>query len=219
MICSASLALVVASLSGSVADTVPTALVVRVRAEIAARWQVDTAAVQLEWGQWVADSNAAAAPFRLTGGLNEGWFAVTILPAHASPRAVRVHAGTHRNVPTASHALAIGHRLDSLDINMAPAIAWGAPVQNPARDIVGWEVRRPLREGDQLLGPGIAPPVVISTGDSVVLTWAHGGVHVERQGVALQPARQGDQLRVRSGALAVTAFAVAPDTARVGREP
>ena len=69
------------------------------------------------------------------------------------------------------------------------------------------------------VGVAIAPPVVISTGDPVLLTWAQGGVHLEREGVAMQPARLGEQVRVRAGTQQIAGLAVAPDTARVVRRP
>jgi flagella basal body P-ring formation protein FlgA len=201
------------------ADSGPAALAGRVRADFASRWHVDSAAVQLQWGQWIAADSSlfATSPYRLTGGSSDGWFALILEPLHASPRAIRVRVGVTRPVLTALRPLSFGQRLADGDVGMAPGIVWGDAQPPVLATTAGWEVRRMLRPGDILTAAALAPPVVISAGDVVTVSWQAGGVQVQRDGVAANSARLGETVRVRAGTTELSAEVTAAGAARLVR--
>jgi flagella basal body P-ring formation protein FlgA len=197
------------------ADSVPRAnLVAAVRREIAARWSVDTAALQLEWGllpPMPADS--ALPPFHLSGAGTDGWFVVIMTPAHGGARAARVRAGVVRSVPSAARDLHIGDHITADAVVLKQQVVWGiASVALPA-SLAGWEMRRDLHQGEAFAPMLITAPRLVSVGDHVVLTWDQRGVHIERDAVALTSARLGELVQARAGTVRLTARVTAPDTA------
>jgi flagella basal body P-ring formation protein FlgA len=203
MICSASAATIALLLGApaSGADTVPSAAIAtRVCGEVAERWHVDTSLVRLQWGLLPAFTSASdAAPLRLVGTGSDGWYLVVVEPVKGAPHAVRVHAGELRTLRIASHALRSGQQLAATDIGTRTEVVWGPPSSDSLAAPIGWEVRRDIVAGT-ILGPtAIVAPRVIAAGDKVVFAWAKNGVRIEREAVAIGPARLGEIVQARIG--------------------
>ena len=205
-------------------DVLPSVFEQSVRREVASRWSVPEDQVALEWTR--AATAAAArlgesdARVRLLGG-DGGWFTVVAGPA-GDPLALRLHAGVSTTVQVATRAMAVGERLGAADIGEETRVRFGPPAAPGERQPgVGWEVRRPVRSGEPLAWPAIAPPAVIENGKPVSVLWERGGVRVRLDGVALGDARLGDVVGVRvqhrQGRL--SGIAVAPGVVRLdGKE-
>jgi flagella basal body P-ring formation protein FlgA len=201
------------------AAAVPPRLEARVAERIAAAWRVAPEAVRLEWPRAaLPDSLPGEAPLRLLGEGRDGWFVVLLGPSPGG-RALRVRAGLDDTVWVADRPLAAGARLAADDLRREPRRRWGAPA-GPAgeRPAAGWEVRRPLAQGEIVDRPAVVPPTLVATGDPVRLIWCQGGVSLSLSGTALNPARRGEQVRARvegrTGALAGTV--TGPGTAVLG---
>lgn len=224
MISCAEAALALACLAGHPADTlVDAALAVRVRALVAATWEVAPEEVTLAWHQTAELRDVpSGTPLRLTGSGAQGWFGLVLQRADGSPVAIRLRAGVAARQPSAARALDRGAVLGDSDVVMVAATHWGAPATVPSLPTLsGWEVRRPLQAGAPLLPPAIAAPVAVRTGGVVRLAWAEAGVRIVRETVALGTARIGETVRVRAGAEA-TPFVVvmtAPGLARPEEAP
>jgi flagella basal body P-ring formation protein FlgA len=180
------------------AAAVPPRLEARVAERVAAAWRVAPSAIRLEWPRaTLPDSLPGDAPLRLVGEGREGWFVVLLGPAPGA-RALRVRAGLDDTVWVADRPLAGGSCLAAGDLRREPRLRWGAPA-GPAGEGpgVGWEVRRPLAEGEIVGWPAVVPPMLVATGDPVRLIWCQGGVNLSLSGTALNPARRGEKVRAR----------------------
>jgi flagella basal body P-ring formation protein FlgA len=192
------------------------ALSARVAARIADGWKVPREQVRLAWGRATNRVDDEGASFRVLGRGEDGWFVVVFAPAESTATAVRVRAGVERSVLVASRPLAAGASLDEGDVRDEVRVHWGAPASAPAiAPATGWEVRRPLREGDVLTALDVAAPALVLAGQPVRLEWERGGVQVSVMGIALNSARRGETVRARleERPARLTATVTAPGTA------
>jgi flagella basal body P-ring formation protein FlgA len=129
-------------------------------------------------------------------------------------------AGQNHEILTYAHSLAVGEIVQPSDLIWAKAA--GAPVDAPnsVDAVIGMAARRPLREGDPVLTRDVTPPLVIKSGESVLVTYADGAVTLTLQTKALANAAAGDTLNVLNTASKKTIEVVAtgPDQAVVGPE-
>ena len=197
----AGLALLGAAAVAHAAETrVPEALAARVAAEIARRWDVDSADVSLAWGRFGAPlPSDPAAPFRLAGAGTDGWFVAVFAPSSSRPAAVRVRAGAVERVMVATRALRAGSRLEAADLRAETRAAWGQPARGGGGTLPapGWQVRRSVGAGEVLAAPAVAPAPCVLAGQPVRVEWTRGAVHIALEGTALQNAVEGDPVRVR----------------------
>lgn len=216
MICSASLAAMLLLGAAPAGDTVPTAFAARVRDAIAARWQVDSTLVRLQWG---AVGHPAAitddAPFHLSGRGTDGWLVVIVTPAKAPPQAIRVRGGVVRRVPVALHPLRAGDHLSDHDVELRPDVVWSPTATDFAASLAGWEVRRDVVAGTILSSEIVTAPRIIAAGDPVTFVWANHGVRIERQAIAVGPARLGEEVQGQVGFTRLTGRAIAPGVAKL----
>ena len=84
--------------------------------------------------------------------------------------------------------------------------------------MVGLAARRPLREGDAVNAHDVSAPIVIKSGDTVLVTWANGGVTLTLQGKATGNAAVGDTVSILNtiSKKSFEAVASGPDEALVG---
>ncbi len=188
----------------------------RVRAELAERWRVAPDQVRLEWGRWPDERLADDVPFRVQGQGSDGRFVLVLRPDSA-PRAVPLRAGIADSGWVAARPLTRGTRIGFDDVRTVESVRWGAAASETGSPM-GWEVQRPLAEGQPLKAPAVAPPAVIEAGDPVRMTWRQGTVALQVMGVAMNRARLGERVRVkvegRTGRLSGTANG--PGTATLG---
>lgn len=192
---SASLLLVVPAVL-TAQDRPAPALEARVRALLAAQWDVAPDDVHLEWGAHRLHDAAPDAAVRLVGRGSGGWYAV-VLDEETRSAAAQVRAGQWQPIAVAARPLASGSVLGEGDYRFERRIVWGASESESAAPSLGWLVRRPLAEGEALRAPGVAPPLAVESGRPVQLVWHRGPVAVALDGVAMHAARLGERLRVR----------------------
>jgi len=195
---------------------VPRALAARVAARIAEGWRVPVEQLQLDWGRVAGETPDENAPFRVLGQGDDGWFVVVFSPTETRAVAVRVRAGIERAVPVATRPLPAGTTVGDGDVREEMRVHWGVPrVQASDSTLVGWEVRRPLRAGEVVGAPAVAPPPLVLAGRPVRLEWERGGVLVSVEAIALNSARRGETVRARleERPAHLTATVTAPGTA------
>jgi flagella basal body P-ring formation protein FlgA len=209
------------SASSEASVTVAPAVVAGTTARVAELWNVDPAALRLNWGRAPACASAdGAKAVRVTGSGRDGWMAVVVAPPEGASVAVPVRAGRLDTVFTASRPLAAGARLTADDLHAAPTIIWGAPRgASPERPQPGWEVRRDLAAGDRLIGPAVEAPALVEPGESVQVVWSRGTVHVSLTGRAMNRARAGEEVRVRIAGRERPLTATAVDPGVVAIDP
>ncbi len=178
--------------------TVSPALHRRVVETVANQWNVRPDDVELEWGrirngESIADDTA----FRLFGQGTDGWFAVQFEPRARPALAVRLRAAFLDTVPVASRSLAAGAALTAGDITFAERARWGPPVKTGIVPAVGWRVRRAVAAGEPLGLPKIAPPLLVQAGEAVRLVWSSRSISIVIEGVAVNDAVLGGEVRVR----------------------
>ena len=99
------------------------------------------------------------------------------------------HPLAAQSAPVAARDLARGETLAAEDIRGGDAAEPGvAP---------GWVTRRVIGEGEPLRPPAVAPPVLISSGDQVVVVSRSGGVEIRLRGTAMGAATEGERVTVR----------------------
>jgi flagella basal body P-ring formation protein FlgA len=216
MICSASLKLALLMTAAVRGDTVPPSFAGRVRAEIAVRWQVDSALLRLQWGAVgrpaaITDST----PFHLSGRGNDGWLVVILTPLKAPPQAIRVRAGVLRNVAVAARSLHIGERLKPEDMAQRPDVVWSPTALDFSGSLAGWEVRREVVAGTVLSNEVVVAPRVIAAGDAVLFIWSNHGVRIEREAAAVSAARLGEVVQGQVGLTRLTGRVIGPGLAQL----
>ena len=126
----------------------------------------------------------------------------------------------NRDILTYARSLNAGEIVGAEDLVWAKAAAvpMGAPHDTGA--VIGMAARRPLREGDAVLAADVTAPIVIKSGDTVLVTYADGGVTLTLQAKAMANAAVGDSLNVLNTASKklIEAVASGPDEAVVGPE-
>jgi hypothetical protein len=216
MICSASLKLALLLAAAARGDTVPAPFASRVRAEIAARWQLDSTLLRLQWG---AVGHPAAitdeTPFHLSGRGTDGWLVVILTPVKAPPQAIRVRAGVVRNVAVATRSLHIGERLKDEDVTRRPDIVWSPTAADFSGSLDGWEVRREVVAGTVLSREVVVAPRISAAGDPVLFVWSNHGVRIEREAAAVASARLGEVVQGQVGLTRLTGRVIAPGMAQL----
>ncbi|GAA5316146.1 MAG: flagellar basal body P-ring formation chaperone FlgA [Candidatus Pelagadaptatus aseana] len=66
--------------------------------------------------------------------------------------------------------------------------------------IIGMQVRRPLKAGEGLRSSSLAPPLLVEKGDQVTVIASSGNFSVKIAGIALTKGKLGDQIRVQNTA-------------------
>ena len=93
---------------------------------------------------------------------------MVLAPTDRDPVLVRVRAGVYDTAYVAARALRAGTRLRPGDVREELRLRWGPPrgeaVSPPGH---GWEVRRPLIVGDELIWPAVSSPPVVHAGAEV----------------------------------------------------
>lgn len=197
-----------------------------VAAQIADKWSVDAADVQLDFGRAAAQVAAlpASASCRLAGKGTDGYFVCLFHGDGADDVAVRVRAGVREATPVAAHALSAGAILAEGDVTTTVGSHWGPPrtLTHGTAPAAGWIVRRALAAGDALRDTDAAPPALVQQGQTVRVMWDRGAVHLEWNGVALNAARRGERVRARVDGRAIALDGIAADEGVVqlaGRQP
>jgi flagellar basal body P-ring formation protein FlgA len=103
-------------------------------------------------------------------------------------------------VLVARHDLAAGKALAASDIETRRLAATALPYDylTDATDVVGLVARRALPAGSVLVGASLERAELVARGASVTLISGAGGVRVKSNGVALEPGRAHERVRVRS---------------------
>jgi len=140
---------------------------------------------------------------------------LVVEPPHAAPQAVRFRAGVRRTVPVAAHALSMGQRLRTSDVIVREDVIWGSGAADVMTALDGWEMRRDVAAGVPLIGSVVAAPRVIATGDPVVFYWSDHGVRIEREALALAPARLGEMVQGMAGSVRLSGRATGPGAAQL----
>ena len=126
----------------------------------------------------------------------------------------------NREILTYAHNLNAGDIVQPSDLIWAKAA--GTPVDAPSNvdAVIGMAARRPLREGDPVLGHDVTAPIVIKAGDTVQVVYADEGVTLTLQGKAMASAAAGDTLNIQNTASKklIEAVATGADQAVVGPE-
>lgn len=177
------------------------ALQERVARAVSTQWNATGYKLRLEWGVVrQGRSISKGVVFRLVGNGTDGWFVVLFERDGRSPLAVRLRVASVDSVPVASRPLIAGATLLDADVAYAERARWGPPVQSRAAfPSAGWRVRRAIRAGEALITPGVAPPLLVRMGQPVQLVWSRGGVRIIVEGVAVNAAMLGEEVRVRLG--------------------
>jgi flagella basal body P-ring formation protein FlgA len=144
-------------------------------------------------------------------------------------RRLIVHAGAV--APTAATAprggvdvLVWARNINPGEVVQAQDLTWGklagAPADAPQDSdaVVGMEARRPLRAGAAAGLHDVSSPIVIKRDDTVLVTYADGGVRLTLQAKAMGAASVGQTLQVQniSSKKNIQVVATGPDAAAVG---
>jgi len=113
---------------------------------------------------------------------------------------VPVMVNLYRPVWVASQPLPRGHRLTPADIkqqeHLVSRLAQGYIQQS--QQIVGQELRRPLRMGQVFTTHSLQAPQIIHKGDDVMIIAKTGTLSIRTAGTALANGRTGQQINVRN---------------------
>lgn len=167
------------------------------RAEIARRWAVAPARVELDWGDTPARiQDRPSADAELVGGAADQW--VLTLPADADdgPRRVLIRAGVLRATPVATRELDRTAELGPDDVSWTDQVEWGPP-QPPAPDPIGQRAQRRIRTGEALLAPAVGPGPWVESRAPVEVVFQKGRVTIALRGTALADALPGERVHVR----------------------
>ena len=177
----------------------PAALRERVALVVADLWDVRADRLRLEWGiVRQGHSLSEETVFRIVGRGTDGWFAVLFERDGGGPLAARLRVASLDSVPVASRPLTAGATLVEGDIARAERSRWGPPAGHATwNPTPGWRVRRAIAAGESLAAPKIAPPLMVRAGESVQLIWNRGGIRVAVEGIAVNAAALGEEVRVR----------------------
>lgn len=141
-------------------------------------------------------------------------------------RRIIVRAGSGASGAGNVQILTYARNLNTGEIVQPQDLVWGkaaaAPIDAPrgADAVIGLAARRPLREGDAALAHDVTAPIVIKTGDTILVTWTDQGVTLTLQGKAASNAAVGESVNVLNTASRriIEAVASGPDEAVVGPE-
>ncbi len=141
----------------------------------------------------------------LDGAVRSGrslMFGIFVRLANGDVRELRATADVSIQVPVvvASRNLATGTTLGAEDVSVRRkdfSASGEAMVHDPA-EVVGKRVRWQLSGGVPIRREYLEDPESLKRGDPVVIEASTGMVHITGKGVALQPGRIGDTVRVKS---------------------
>jgi flagella basal body P-ring formation protein FlgA len=172
-----------------------------VRALLAPHWEVDPAALVLEWGEAaVLAIPGSFAVVELLGSGGKGhWVVAFDDPGPGGTRAqVVLRAGVLVPLPVATRALDRGQVLEAGDIRYETALHWGDPRGREVGAEVGWVARRALLPDEPLERPAVTPPKVVHSGRPVEIVWERGALCVTVLGRAAGTAEVGESVYVRT---------------------
>lgn len=183
-----------ANLMLALAAAVPGAVEARVREAIAARWRVATEVVTVDWGRLAASVEVDdSATIRLLGEGRDGRFVISLRSRAGREIAVAIRAGHRTPAFVAARPLRSGVVLQADDVATTERLRWGPPpALGAGASPIGMETRRSLASGDLLEGPAIAPPVIITPGQTVRFVWEQGGIQIVREAIAQSQGRLGE---------------------------
>ncbi|MFN0181385.1 MAG: flagellar basal body P-ring formation chaperone FlgA [Gemmatimonadales bacterium] len=183
-----------ASLMLALVAAIPVAVEARVREAIAARWRVATEAVTVDWGRLAATVTVDdSATIRLLGEGRDGRFVVSLRSRAGREIAVAIRAGHRTPAFVAARPLSSGVVLGADDVTTTDRLRWGPPPGPRAgTSPIGMETRRTLASGDLLEGTAVAPPVIITPGQTVRFVWEQAGIQIVREAVAQSQGRLGE---------------------------
>jgi flagella basal body P-ring formation protein FlgA len=125
-----------------------------------------------------------------------------------------------REVLTWAHNIVAGEVIQPEDLIWSKTA--GEPVDAPAGvdAVVGMAARRPMREGDAVQAHDITPAMMITAGDTVMVTYSDEGVTLTLEAKAMANAAAGESLNVLNptSKKLVAVLAIGPDQAVVGPE-
>ena len=177
----------------------PEGLEARIRAEVARRWEVPAADIELETGSLGPASPAAVdARVMLLGSGAGGHWVARLEHRHGANESVRVRAGVRTTAPVAARDLTRGTELGPGDIRFDTTVRWGEPLDDGPEATEGWVVQRLLREGEPLRTPAVQPPLAVQSGEPVALVWERAGVGLRVAGKAAGSAAVGQRVYVRT---------------------
>jgi flagella basal body P-ring formation protein FlgA len=133
-------------------------------------------------------------------------------------RAASSEAQGNVEVLTYARNLVTGDVVQPQDLIWAKAAAAPSGAPHDADSLIGMAARRPLRQGDPVLGRDVSPPIVIKAGDEVQVTYADGGIVLTLQAKATANAAVGESVNILNTASKkmIEAVASGPDQAVVG---
>lgn len=184
-----------ASLPGSVSNEVSVGR--WLLGEVAQRWSVAPARLEVDWGDTPTRLVARAAQgASVSGGSTETW--VLTLPADGADasRRLLVRVGVRRPTPVAAREITRGAMIGEADVRWVSQTMWGPPTAD-ATDPVGMQAQRRVSTGDPLIEPAVLPGPWVRSRDPVEVLFQKGQVTIGLRGTALADGRPGERVHVR----------------------
>jgi flagella basal body P-ring formation protein FlgA len=190
-----------------------------VQALVAESWGVEWERVLLDWGSnSVEGLPTVFSGAGLVGRGRQGHLVVSFQENLGSHRAnqVVVRAGVAVMVPVAGRSLPRGASLGPDDILLESSVHWGEPGQSDAQVHEGWITQRPIRKGEVLSRPAVAPPRAVVSGMPVTIIVRRGGIVLTLAGTAAGHAELGGSVHVRTeNGQRLTGVAVGPSQVEI----
>ncbi|HEX6925032.1 MAG TPA: flagellar basal body P-ring formation chaperone FlgA [Longimicrobiaceae bacterium] len=102
-----------------------------------------------------------------------------------------------RTQPVAAREIGRGSVLTEEDIRYAPVPEREESWQEAPANLVGWKVRRLIREGEPLRPPAVSPPELVRAGEPVEVLYRGRSVVVRVKGTAAGSGTMGERVLVR----------------------
>jgi flagella basal body P-ring formation protein FlgA len=138
----------------------------------------------------------------LARAVQRGQGTVTVSCAGIDPWRLFVPVRVIEQVPVVvlRRSLRAGEVIGAADLETRPHASTGLPYDylTDPMQAAGFTVRRTLPAGSVLTGAALEHPTVVERGALVTLVSGSGSVRVKSEGVALEPARLNQRIRVRS---------------------
>lgn len=170
----------------------------RLRAEIAELWAVAPAELVLEFGTvntpWIPGPEFDV---ELRGTGRGGWF-IAVASDPAGSVSFRLRAGRSVLRTVAARPLTRGEFLAEEDVSLARVAEWGLESAEVPAEVIGWEVKRAIPQGDVLSPPSVAPPAAVVSGGPVEIELRHGAVSITLSGSGLGTVPVGEEVFVRT---------------------
>lgn len=156
-----------------------------------------------------------------TSNLGAGQTSVKVSCGGATPWSIYtpVQIAQFGEVAVASRSLARGDVVQPGDIQFERQnlSQLGPNYVDSASRVVGFELKRPLREGEALRLSYVEPPKIVQRGDRVTLEAQANGLAVVAPGMAMANGQMGERIRVKNSQSEriVDALVIAPGRVRV----